>query len=161
MCNPTIFFSLCLWDTASKSLVLPGTTDITGSRKNYKLFTSRLSLCTPGEMMPCLFWEDFMALVDQKPLIVESLAILNKRNVLMRQILPWRPSRDAMHPGTCRHCKNSFGQLRKLSFLCQYSTNWGIYGFNWLQLPSILTLHPHETWWIFPLSFAISKHKRK
>ncbi len=38
--------SLCLWDAASKSLVLP-------RMKNYKMFTPRLSPLTPGEPAPC------------------------------------------------------------------------------------------------------------
>ncbi len=36
-------------------------------------------------------------------------------------------------------------KLRKLSFLCQYSTNWGSYCFNYLQLPSTLNIHVFET----------------
>ncbi len=44
------------------------------------------------------------------------------------------------------------GQLRKLSFICRYSTNWGIHCFNWLQWPSTLIRHPHEKWWTFPLN---------
>ncbi len=92
--NNTFFrYSLRFYDVASKSLVLPGASDVTGSRKNYKLFTPRLSPHTP-------VWAD---------------------------------------------------QIKKCSFLCQYSTNWEIYCINWLQLPSTLTGHPHEKWQIFPL----------
>ncbi len=126
------------------------------------LFAGRTTNClllAPQASQPCLFWKDFLALVDQKPLVIENYATLNKRNVPMWQITTLETWQvlffcDAMHPGTCRHCKNGCwaGQLRKLSFLCQYSTNWGIYCFSWLQLPSTLIGHPHEKWWIFPLN---------
>ncbi len=32
---------------------------------------------TPAEPAPCLLWEDFLALVDQKPLVIENFAIQN------------------------------------------------------------------------------------
>ncbi len=43
-------------------------------------------------------------------------------------------------------------RMKKLSFLCQYSTNWGINCLNWLQLPLTLIGHPHEKWRIFLLN---------
>ncbi len=49
-------------------------------------------------------------------------------------------------------------QLRKLSFLCQYGTNWGIYCFNWLQLSSTMIGHPHEQWWSSPLRTEACQH---
>ncbi len=48
-------------------------------------------------------------------------------------------------------------KLRKLSFLCQYRTNWKKYCFNWPQLPWTWTGHPHEQWWVF--SFSSWGHK--
>ncbi len=70
MKSNNIFFQccLCLWDVASKSLALPGHSDIIGSRKNHKLLTLR----TPGEPAPCLFWEDFLALAGEKPLVIDN-----------------------------------------------------------------------------------------
>ncbi len=44
----------------------------------------RLSPRTPGEPVPCLFWEEFQA--RQNPLVIENNAISNKRNVPTRQI---------------------------------------------------------------------------
>ncbi len=60
------------WIAPSKFLFLPGTSDISGSRRNYKLFTRHLSPRTPCEQTACLFWEDFLALADQKPIIIEN-----------------------------------------------------------------------------------------
>ncbi len=54
------------------------------------------------------------------------------------------------HIGTARTAVRA-AQLRKLSSLCQYCTNWGIYCFKRLQLTSTLIEHPHEKWWISPL----------
>ncbi len=56
--------------------------------------------------------ENFLALVDQKPLIIKKYAKLNKREVAIwwittletRQVLFFC---DAMHPGTYGHCRNS------------------------------------------------------
>ncbi len=77
-----IFFqcSLCLWDAASKSLVLSGTGDVTGSRKNYKLFAPHLSPHTLGDQVPCLFERIFWFWQEKKACIIEC---------------------DAMHPGKC------------------------------------------------------------
>ncbi len=46
---------------------------------------------------------------EQKPLVTENYAILNKRNVLRQWIKTLETRQvlffcDAMHPGTCRHC---------------------------------------------------------
>ncbi len=74
---------------------------------------------------------DFLALVDQKPIVIENYAILSKRNIQMR----WTATLEArqvlfyfvtqcilVHVGTAKTAVWA-GQLRKLSFLCQYSTN--------------------------------------
>ncbi len=58
--NSTILFSLCLWGAASKSLVL-------------QLFTPRFPLDTPGETVPCLFWEEFHALAKQNPSLLKTI----------------------------------------------------------------------------------------
>ncbi len=62
---------------------------------------------------PCLFLEDFLALVDQKPLVIDNNAISNKRNVLIQWITTLEIQQilffcvcDAMHSGICRRCKN-------------------------------------------------------
>ncbi len=39
--------------------------------------------------------------------------------------------------------------------------NWGIYCFNWMQLPSTLIGHPHEKWRIFPLIYKGSEAFKK
>ncbi len=99
--------SLCLWDEASISLVLPGTTDVTGSRRKYKLFTPHLSLRRMASTV--FFWEDFLALGDKKPLVFENYPILNKRNVLTDNNLGdlfFVCVCDAVHPGIFWHCKN-------------------------------------------------------
>ncbi len=44
-----------------QNLFLPGTSDVTGSRKNHKLFSPHLSSCTPGEPALCLFLRGFLA----------------------------------------------------------------------------------------------------
>ncbi len=59
-----------------------------------------------------------------------------------------------VHTGTARTAVWA-GQLRKLSFLWQYSTNWETDCFNELQLLLILIAHPHEKWWIFPLIVSL------
>ncbi len=107
---------------------------------------------------PRLFLEDFLALVDQKPLVIDNNAISNKRNVLIRWITTLETQQilffcDAMHLCTRRRCRNACVSrtLSKHKFLCQFGTNWGIYCFNRLQLPSTLMGHPPERWWIFPL----------
>ncbi len=51
-----------------------------------------------------------------------------------------------VHAGTARTAVWA-GRLT----LFQYSTNSLIYCFDWLQLPSILIVHPYEKWWIFLL----------
>ncbi len=43
---------------------------------------SEQQLRTPGQRAPCLFWEEFQALVDKKPFVIENYTILNKRNVV-------------------------------------------------------------------------------
>ncbi len=62
----------------------------------------------------CLLREDFLALAEQKPSLL-NYAIFNKRNVLTHVLMfwqqPWRSGKccffcNAMHPGTCRHCVN-------------------------------------------------------
>ncbi len=42
----------------------------------------------PAPSPPCLLWEEFQALADQKPFLIKNCAILNKRNNLMWQIAP-------------------------------------------------------------------------
>ncbi len=81
MCNPIYLsfqYSLCPWGAAAKSLVFRGTSDITGFRKNYKLFTPRLSPHTPFVL------RGFSDSGGPKPLITENDTILNKKkHVLM------------------------------------------------------------------------------
>ncbi len=74
---------------------------------------------TPGQPAPCLFWEDFLALADQRLFAVENYAILNKRHFPTQRIITLETRQvmffcDAMHPGTCRHCEN--GCLSRTTF---------------------------------------------
>ncbi len=62
--------------------------------KNYKLFNPRLSPHTAVEPAPCWFWENFLALADQKSLVIENYAILNKRNIPLQQITTFEKSRS-------------------------------------------------------------------
>ncbi len=76
MWNPTVFFFnvLCVSRTQLQNLLL------SFLLKNNKLFTPRLPLALQA------FWEEFQALVNQKPLVTENYTILNKRNVPMWRI---------------------------------------------------------------------------
>ncbi len=112
MRNPTIFFlncSRCLWDAASKSHVLPRTGDITGSRKNHTLFASHLFPRTPSEPAPCLFWENFLTLMDQNPSSLKTIQYQILKNVTDNNLgdLASAVFCDAMHHGTYSHCKSS------------------------------------------------------
>ncbi len=96
-----------------------------------------------------------------KPLAIENDSILNKWNVLMWQTTTLETEQVQffvmhcilVHVGTSRMALSA-GRLRKSNFLCWYSTNRGIYCFNWLQLPSTLIENPHKKWWMFPLRYA-------
>ncbi len=78
MWNPSIFFSnvLCVSATQLQKLLffLEPVMSL-DPRKNYKLFT----LHTPAEPVPYLFQEDFVALVDQKPIVIKTYAMSNKK----------------------------------------------------------------------------------
>ncbi len=101
---------LCLWDAASESLVLPRTSDITGSEELQTVYLVTFPSHS-RQAAPCFLWEEFQALANQKPFVIENYAVLNKRHVLMQSIATmetWQVlfACDAMHPGTCRHGKN-------------------------------------------------------
>ncbi len=123
----------------------------------YHLFQEELHTVYPPLFPSAMFdLRRFSGSGRTKTLVTENYTILNKRNVHMQWITTletWQVMFfwDAIHPGTCCTASTAVwaGQLRKLSFLCQYTTNWGIYCFKWLKLPS------HEKWWIFPLRHFI------
>ncbi len=102
-----LFNVLCVSGTQLQNLLLEAVTLLLPGRT-----TNCFSPRTPGKPAPCLLGEDFLAPVDQKPLVIENYTISNKRNVSMRQVTTLETRQelffcDAMHPGTCRHCKNS------------------------------------------------------
>ncbi len=78
-----------------------------------------------------------------------QITTLQTRQVLF--LCAWFYKCILAHVGTARTSVWA-GQLRKLSFLCQYSTNWGLYCLNWLELPPKLIGCPNEKWRIFPLT---------
>ena len=53
-----------------------------------------------------------------------------------QQIWKWLISDDSFRP-VSRLCSR-----REVSFLCQYSTHWGIYSFSGLHLPSVMNGYP-------------------
>ncbi len=124
------FYVLCVSGTWLQCLLFfqkPGTTNCLPFAFPVTLQASECHVC----------FEDFLALVDQKPLIIENYATLNKRNVPMQwittletwQVLFFVMQCILVNVGTARWAVWA-GQLRKLSFLCQYSTNWGTYCFK-------------------------------
>ncbi len=104
------------------------TSDVTGFKKNYKLFTSRCFLLALQVSQCHVCFQKIFRIWRTKTSCYWKL-----RNIQFKKNVPIM----AMWAG----------QLGKFSFLCQYSTNWGIYCCNWLQFPSTLTGHPHEKWW--------------
>ncbi len=71
--NSTFGF-LCLWDTASKSLVLPGQEEL------QTVYPSPF-LSHPRQASAMFVLRGFSGSGRQKPLMIENYALLNKRNV--------------------------------------------------------------------------------
>ncbi len=59
---------------------------------------------------------------------------------------------DAMHPGTCRHCKNDCVSRTTQKTWLSLSTQQKLR--NLFFLPSTLLGHPHKKSWIFHLMFC-------
>ncbi len=125
MKHNNIFFQccLCLWDEPLKSLVLLGTNDVTGSRRNYKLFTPFLSSAmfvsrgfsgSGGPKTP-RYWK--LRNIKNKKCSNATDNNPGDFKVLFIYVMQW----ILVCVGTARIFLWA-RQLRKLSFLCQYST---------------------------------------
>ncbi len=111
---------------------------------------------------PCLFWEDLLALADQKPLIIENYAICNERNVHMQRITTLETQQvllfcDEMHSGTCKHYKNGCvsrtTQITQLSLSIQHKLRDLL-----LHLTTVtINIDRTSTWKMLDFRFNIKK----